>query len=190
LVDTDLLVRDYLGRLAVAAAGLPVDRRAELAAEVREHIDAALAEAGRSDEVTVRNVLERLGTPGEIVAAEAGQVGTLRGAAPTSTGGAVANGSRWGAVEVTSILLIGLAWPALLLPFGLFLWLACGVVGLVLVWASGVWTRRRKLLTTAVVVALYALLFLATQPAYMRCTSGGQDVPCSPNGPPPIVTNG
>ncbi len=69
-MDADALVRDYLDRLETAAWRLPVDRRGELVGEVREHIATAMAEAGRSDELTVRNILERLGAPEEIVAAE------------------------------------------------------------------------------------------------------------------------
>lgn len=186
-METEVLVRDYLGRLEAAAASLPVHRRAELAAEVRDHIDSALAEAGRSDEVTVRNILERLGSPEEIVAGEALQAGTLDGAAAASTAG-VAN-SRWGGVEITALVLLGLAWPALFLPFGLFLWLGFGVVGLVLVLASSVWSRRLKLITIVLVVALYAGLFLATFPAYMRCAGDGETPqPCPSGEPSPIVT--
>lgn len=66
---TTKLVADYLRRLEHAAAPLPRSRRAELVAEIREHIDDALLEAGASDETVVRNVLERLGPPEEIVAA-------------------------------------------------------------------------------------------------------------------------
>jgi uncharacterized membrane protein len=189
-VDTDVLVRDYLGRLEAAAAALPLDRRAELTAEVRDHIDAALAEAGRSDEVTVRNILERLGSPEEIVAGEAAQAGTPDGPAPASAGGVAETGSRWGAVEVTALVLLGLAWPAIVLPFGLFLWLGFGAVGLVLVWASGVWTRRRKLITTVIVAALYALLFLGIFPTTVRCAGLGETPhPCPPGGPSPIIIN-
>jgi uncharacterized membrane protein len=63
------LVSDYLRRLDRAAAPLPRSRRTELVAAIREHIDDALLEADASDEVTVRNVLERLGPPEEIAAA-------------------------------------------------------------------------------------------------------------------------
>jgi len=188
-VDTDVLVRDYLARLEAAAAALPADRRAELTAEVRDHIDAALAEAGRSDEVTVRNILERLGSPEQIVAGEASPAGMPDGAAPASTGGAARTGSRWGAVEVTALVLLGLAWPAIFLPFGLFLWLGMGVVGLVLVWASGMWTRRRKLITTVIVAALYVLLILGTFPVSVRCTSDGQAVACPSGGQAPYETS-
>jgi uncharacterized membrane protein len=65
----DRLVDDYLRRLEAAAAGLPPERRSELVDEIREHVDAALAEAGTDDEAAVRNVLERLGSPEEIAAA-------------------------------------------------------------------------------------------------------------------------
>ena len=44
-------------------------RRAELIAEIREHIEAALREEDAASEVAVRNVLERLGPPEEIVEA-------------------------------------------------------------------------------------------------------------------------
>ena len=189
-MDTDVLVRDYLGRLEAAAAALPLARRTELAAEVRDHIDAALAEAGRSDEVTVRNVLERLGSPEEIVAAEAGQAGTPDGAAPASGGGVAGTGSRWGAVEVTALVLVGLAWPALFLPFGLFLWLGLGVVGLVLVWVSAVWSRRRKLITTGTVVAAYVLLVLLITPVRVDCMTGDPPQPCPPGGPVPTIYSG
>lgn len=186
-MDTDGLVRDYLGRLDAASASLHVERRAELAAEVRDHIDSALAEAGRSDEVTVRNILERLGSPEEIVAGEVGPTVTPHAGTPAV---AVAGArSNWGAVEVTALVLIGLAWPALLLPFGLYWWLGLGVVGLVLVWASGIWSARRKLITTVVVVALYALLILVTFPTSVRCFEGPARTPVECPGAPssPIV---
>ena len=68
-LHTNKLVADYLRRLEQAAAPLTRSRRDELLAEIREHIDDALLEAGAADEVAVRNVLERLGPPEEIVAA-------------------------------------------------------------------------------------------------------------------------
>ena len=184
-MDTDVLVRDYLGRLEVAAAALPADRRAELAAEVRDHIDAALAETGRSDEVTVRNVLERLGPPEEIVAAEGGQSGRHDAAAPAAAGVVAGARSRWGALEVAAVVLLGLAWPALFLPLGLFLWMACGAVGLVLVWASGLWTWRRKLPITGIVVVAYVLLFLVITAGSVTCTTGNPPEPCSAAGAGP-----
>jgi hypothetical protein len=69
-MQRDPLVDDYLRRLESAAAGLPRERRAELVGEIQAHIDAALGQGG-GDEVAVRNVLERLGSPEEIAAAAA-----------------------------------------------------------------------------------------------------------------------
>lgn len=54
-------------RLEAAAARLPRARRAELVAEIREHISAAIREAAAAGDADVRNVLERLGQPEEIV---------------------------------------------------------------------------------------------------------------------------
>ena len=84
-MDAEALVVDYLGRLNAAAESLPPSRRAELAGEVRQHIEMALAEAGVRDEVTVRNVLDRLGRPDEIVDAERGSEGPPPGNMPESS---------------------------------------------------------------------------------------------------------
>jgi hypothetical protein len=68
-----VLVRDYLARLHGAGWGLPPARRDELVAEVREHIEEELRvqrQGGQQGERVVRNVLERLGPPEEIVRAE------------------------------------------------------------------------------------------------------------------------
>lgn len=145
-MEDDVVVRDYLGRLEAAAWPLPVVRRAELIGEVREHIDAAMSEAGNRDEVTVRNILERLGPPEEIVAAEAesGAAAALPiGGQPV---GAVVGSSPWGAVEIIALLLLTLG--AVFLPF------VGPVLGLVFVWASTQWTRRAKLTATIIVVVV------------------------------------
>jgi uncharacterized membrane protein len=81
-MDADPLVVDYLGRLRAATWPLPAHRRDELVAEVAEHIEAALAAAGAGDEATVRNVLERLGEPESIAAAEVGDVRQEQPAGP------------------------------------------------------------------------------------------------------------
>ena len=113
---TNELVADYLRRLEQAAAPLPRSRRAELVAEIREHIDDALLEAGAADEVAVRNVLERLGPPEEIAAA----------ASPPATGLAAA-----GKLEVAA--LIALAVPV-----------AGWLVGIPLMILSRAWAGRDK----------------------------------------------
>lgn len=178
-MNREHLVNGYLDRLETAAEVLPRDRRLELVAEVRAHIDASMAEAGRSDEATVRNILERLGSPEEIMAGEAGRIGAeTSGSNQRPTIDVSGNASRWGAIEVAAFVLLGLAWPSLLLPFGLFLWMGLGVTGLVLVWASGALRARQKLVTTLVVAALYGITIAGSMPA-----PGSVQVPA----PSPVV---
>jgi hypothetical protein len=143
-MEADALVRDYLGRLEAAAWPLPAERRGELLVEVREHIDSALAEAGRRDEVTARNVLERLGPPEEIVAAEA-DIDRPAGWMPPHTHPPERR-SGWGLFEVGAILLLTVG--AFVLP------VVGPLIGLVFVWLSGEWTTRQKWLATTIVVIL------------------------------------
>jgi hypothetical protein len=144
-MEADALVRDYLGRLEAAAWPLPADRRRELLVDVREHIESALTQAGRRDEVTARNVLERLGAPEEIVAAE-----TEAGGAPGVPAPVVAERHpRWGFLEVAALLFLTLG--------AIFLPVVGPIIGLVLVWASQEWTTRQKWIATIIVVALTLL---------------------------------
>lgn len=148
-MDADALVLDYLGRLEAASGRLAVDRRAELVREVREHIATALAEAGRRDELTVRNILERLGPPEEIVAAEwEPDADAAAPAATLPTGPNVAR-APWGATEIVALLLLTVG--AVLLPF------VGPLLGLVFVWLSAQWTRRQKVVATAIVLTLLVL---------------------------------
>lgn len=70
-VQSDPLVEDYLRRLEAVASALPAYRRDELLAEIREHLAEALRQVPAGDEAAVSSVLERLGSPEEIVAAAA-----------------------------------------------------------------------------------------------------------------------
>jgi HAAS len=115
-LETDRLVDEYLRRLDRAAATLPQTQRIELVTEIREHIAAALHEETRN-EVDVRNVLERLGPPEEIVDA----------ARPT----APADARPAGRLEVAALIL-------LVVP--LVGWL----FGVVLVLVSRAWSAREK----------------------------------------------
>jgi hypothetical protein len=143
-VDADVLVRDYIRRLEAAAGPLPVERRVELAGEVREHIETALAEAGSRDEVTIRNVLERLGLPEEIVAAE-----REPDSEPSSNGQVTAERSRWGPIEIIALLLLTIG--AIMLP------VIGPLLGLTFAWISTQWTRTEKLVATGLVFALLVL---------------------------------
>jgi hypothetical protein len=143
-MEPDALVSEYLGRLEQAAQPLPADRRGELIAEVHDHIQSALAEAGSRDEVTARNVLERLGAPEEIVAAETGRDGE-----PAPPPRIPERSARWGPAEVLAILLLTVG--------AVFLPVVGPLIGLILVWMSGEWTTREKWVATLIVVVLLAL---------------------------------
>jgi uncharacterized membrane protein len=145
-MEADAIVRDYLGRLEAAAWPLTADRRGELLVEVRDHIESALAEAGRRDEVTARNVLERLGAPEEIVAAEADAGGPTASTPPAI---APVQRSPWGLVEVGAVLFLTVG--------AIFLPIVGPIIGLVLVWLSSEWTTRQKTIATLIAIVLLLL---------------------------------
>jgi hypothetical protein len=133
-----------MGRLEAAAQPLPADRRSELVAEVRDHIESALAESDNRDEIAARNVLERLGEPEEIVAAETGGA-----SAPARPPVVIVQRSGWGATELAAILFLTVG--------AVFLPVVGPLIGLVLVWASSQWTTRQKWVATAIVLILLVL---------------------------------
>ncbi|NIK60707.1 HAAS signaling domain-containing protein [Kribbella shirazensis] len=133
--DTDQLVEAYLKDLAAEAAVLPAGRRDELLADMRAHIAEARA-AGATSEDEVRQVLQRLGQPRDIVAA--------------ATEGLVL-------VEVPPRLrprdFIALG----LLFFGPFLLVIGWLVGVWLLWTSNRWSRTWKFIGTIEWPLFYAL---------------------------------
>jgi hypothetical protein len=121
-METDRLIDDYLSRLEQAAAHMQQARRTELVTEIRGHIDTALRQEQAAGEAAVRNVLERLGPPEDIVdAAEPRPPEPVR---------------RTGPLEIAALI-------ALIVPF--IGWL----IGTVLVLASRIWTGRDKLVGVA-----------------------------------------
>jgi len=146
-MEPERLVYDYLGTLEAAAADVSADRRAELVGDVREHIGLAVGEAGQVDEETVRAVLERLGSPDEIVAAEMALVGpTGEGAYTTPQSD---RGSRPVDMERRALLMLTIG--SLVLPFVgplLGLWFASAVP---------CWTLVQKRTATMIVVVLLAV---------------------------------
>jgi hypothetical protein len=131
--ETDPLVRDYMRRLETAASRLPRERRKELIDEIREHLDAALADAAPDDEIAVRNALERLGSPEEIVQAAADP-------APPPV--------RSGWLEIAAVVLLilpGVGWFAGMAPVAL----------------SRVWSAREKVVGIALAVVPALFFFLA-----------------------------
>jgi len=148
-VDAEALANEYLRRLDAAAAALPPSRRAELAGEVRQHIEMALAEAGARDEVTVRNVLDRLGPPDEIVDAERQVDDPPPGWTLAPVQASAAARSPWGAVEIAAVLLLTVG--------AVFLPIIGPLLGLVFVWMSTQWTNRQKTIATGIVVLILFL---------------------------------
>lgn len=168
-VDAEVLVRDYLDRLEEASWPLAPPRRAELVGEVREHIDTALSEAGRRDEVTVRNVLDRLGPPEEIVSLETASSASDATSLAPEPAEAAATGSQWGAIEIIALLLLTVG--AVLLPF------IGPLLGLVFVWASDRWTRQEKLIASAIVaLLLLPILLLLGGALGLSAGSGAQSI--------------
>jgi hypothetical protein len=120
------LATEYVKRLRRAARRLPPERRAELIAEIESHLAEALGP--RAAEPEARNVIERLGAPETIVAAE-------------QPGSAEPAGAR-GTIELFAVLL---------LVFGGFIAGIGWLVGVVLLWSSRAWTTREKWVGTLVI---------------------------------------
>jgi hypothetical protein len=143
------LAEDYLGRLEFLAHGLPPGDRHELLTELRGHLEAGLPE-GTTDS-DVRNLLDDLGTPEDIVAAA----------------GADAGPQGWGRVELIAVL--ALTAGAVLLPF------VGPLVGLCLTWGSARWTRREKVVAT--VLTFLPLVALALGAVGLVSMSAGTSAP-------------
>lgn len=140
---TDLhpLAQDYLERLYDAARALPTDQAVELVADISDHLGEAIP-AG-TDEAGVRTVLDRLGTPQELVA-EAGGAPAAASPAPATPPDGL------GVVEI--LALVGLIAAELIFfmwPLAIVLWVA----GIVLLAVARRWSGRQK---------LYGFLGLAT----------------------------
>lgn len=126
----DRLIDDYLAQVADRASSLAPEQRADLTAELREHIATLRAESGSpDDEATVRTILDQLGEPRDIAAAAANQEPARSGGAPAGT---------WQARGALLLLLLG----------GLVVPVVGWVVGVVLLWSSHRWSSRQKLAGT------------------------------------------
>ncbi|MFJ8043870.1 HAAS signaling domain-containing protein [Kitasatospora sp. NPDC096147] len=156
--DGHPLVREFLDAVTRLTATLPRDRQRELLADLGEHIEVALSEAGTgagADEPTVRRVLDRLGTPRQIADAALAEEGRAR---------PVAESTRQ---TLTTLLLAALVFPLLLVPaVGPGIALVAAIVAGARVARSSVWTAREKkravlLLLCPVLVAPLAIAVVA-----------------------------
>jgi len=137
LTIADHAVEDYLDDLRDALAGVPRMRRQELVAEIGAHIAEARRELDDPfDEVAVRTVLDRLGSPEEIAAEARGGEAPAPPAPPAP---AVAE-ATWRAPAAIVLLL-----------FGAFAGGVGWLVGVVLLWASPRWSTGDKLAGTLLV---------------------------------------
>jgi hypothetical protein len=149
MTTTHPLADEYLKRLDRAARALPRHERVELVTDVRTHLEAGLPPD--ATEADVRNLLDELGSPEEIVTA----------ASPERT--LVTRGAR----EVFALLLLVTGFPPVigwLVGVGLLLW-------------SPLWSSGQKLLAILVWPGGYVVALgigVVVSPA--ACTSGGRPV--------------
>ena len=155
-MSNDLIDR-YLSHLREDVRDLPKRRQDELVAEIKDHIDSALAEMPIRDEVSIRNVLERLGDPEDIADEARDRMGIRKPKAGIREIGAVI------------LLLIG----------GIVIPVLGWAIGLLLLWSSPVWTSRDKLIGSLIIpggLMLPVEWFLNTS---YTCSGSG---PCGPSG--------
>ena len=177
------MVSTYLARLSQAAATLPPGRREELLTEIRAHIEEALAASG-GDDVAVRQVLDRLGAPEDIVAVERAdtgqQPGPAGGAHPASPPGPPPGPrSPWGAIEILAVLA---------LTVGAFVVPILGpLVGAALAWGSSQWTRAEKWIATALAVLPIVVLALGAAVA-VGMSRPSDDIEPAPMEPVPTIS--
>lgn len=147
--SSESLIADYLAELRRAARDLPRRRRRELIAEIEEHIRDAVGSG--ASELEIREALDRLGDPEQIVGEELDRLRPQR--------------ARGGALEWVAVVL---------LLVGGFLFVVGWVVGLVMLWCLRVWTLRDKLIGTLVVPGglFGALVFSSTAVSGSQVCSG------------------
>lgn len=132
------IIDGYLARLSLSLAEADPLRRRELMEDVRAHIAEARASLVAETDDEVFGICERLGEPAEL----AREIG-----AP-APGGPAQLPYGWTWLEVAGIVLTVMAWP----------------VGAILVLLSRVWTRREKLVATAIGAVTFAMGFPLSAP--------------------------
>ena len=143
-LDSDRLVDAYLKELATEADALPAGRRDELLADMKAHIAEARA-GGATSEDEIRDVLQRLGRPSEIVLAATD--GLVQVEVPPRL-------RPWDFVAVGLVM-----FAPYLLEFSAIVALVGWAIGLGLLWPSNRWTTPWKLLGTLSWPLGYAVVF-------------------------------
>ena len=168
--SADRLVEDYLDRLERELQDFPSARRRELVQEISEHIAEARAQLESESEADVRNLLDRMGDPADIVAEARGEAPPAPVVAPPAKGGS-------GALDIVAmiILLIG----------GIVLPVVGWLVGVVLLWISNSWTTSEKLIGTLVVPGgLAPAVYLSLAAGYVESCGGPVGGPVTCTGAP------
>jgi hypothetical protein len=140
----------YIKRLRLASRRLPRDARQDLLGDIQAHLHEALA--GDPSEAEVLMILDRLGDPDEIVAAQLSDSADVT-ASPRG-------GHEWAAV--------------ILLLLGGFVFGVGWLIGLVLLWSSRAWSTVDKLIGTLLLPggAATCLPILLLTGSKRLCTQG------------------
>jgi uncharacterized membrane protein len=136
------LISDYVARLNAAAATLPPDQRAELVADIEAHLRDAMAH-DRASEADLRAVLDRLGSPEELVA-EAGGASPVVDAAGAPQAIPMAS-HRSRNREVAALVLFALTGVLTISLIGAPIAVLTWIPAVVLLLVSSVWSPREKL---------------------------------------------
>ena len=155
----------YLRRLDAELTELPRARRREIVEEITGHIE----ESGATNEVDIRNVLDRLGDPAEIADEARVRFGV--------------SSRRGGILDVAALIL---------LLIGGFLGGVGWFVGVALLWGSTIWTTREKLLGTLIVPGGLLVPFVFIFEVFgQTCFSDGVHESCTGgSGLPDLVASG
>ncbi|MFB4313437.1 hypothetical protein [Actinomadura sp. 21ATH] len=169
MTGTDQLITDYLDRLDAAARDLPPDRRADLLAEIREHIAVAVAERGDGSATAVRDVLDRLGDPAAIAREAADEAGPAPAAPRPGRGAFGVTGAA---------LAVAAAAAGILLP----------VIGTLaaaaLIWALTRWPARHKVLAAVAWPVGFGMGAWYAGPGASESTLCSPDGTCTTDGMP------
>lgn len=163
--DTEGLVNRYMKELERELRTLPRARKREVVDDVRAHIAEARAESG-SNELALRDVLDRLGEPADI-AAEARERFGIKPA-------------KVGFIEIAALILLPVG--GLVIPF------VGWIVGVVMLWTSSAWITRDKVIGTLVapggLMSPFLLLFIPMSSCFEATDGRGRVIESTcPPGP-------
>jgi uncharacterized membrane protein len=125
--EAQKVVSEYMNVLKKELRSLPKAQREEILDDIGEHVDQSLGRNGSATEADARTVLDQLGDPTEIARDARERFGI-----PSS---------EFGGREILALIL---------LPVGGFFFGVGWFVGVALLWASDLWTKKEKLIGTFV----------------------------------------